>query len=161
LQNWLAQTELERNQWDEVHSSSLKELARRKVVDAVFAYGEYVFGYRPAAHHREMIEIMLDAVAKAGTPEAENLVIEEPRGHAKTTWGDTIFLCWLIAQFPHLRIGLLSRRTSTPTTSARPSAGRTRTTRGTARSSVTASRPRSGPTRSGTTRTARGRARRT
>jgi predicted phage terminase large subunit-like protein len=99
-----------RSQWDEVHWSSLRELARHKVLDGVFAYGEYVFGYRPADCHREMIEIMLDAVAKAGTPEAENVVIEEPRGHAKTTWGDTIFLCWLISQFPHLRIGLLSKK---------------------------------------------------
>jgi predicted phage terminase large subunit-like protein len=88
----------------------LRELARRKVVDAIFAYGEYVFGYRAAAHHREMIEKMLDAVAKAGTALARNLIIEEPRGHAKTTWGDTIFLCWLISQFPHLRIGLLSKK---------------------------------------------------
>lgn len=88
----------------------MKELARRRIADGVLAYGEYVFGYRPAEHHREMIEIMLDAVAKAGTPEATNLIIEEPRGHAKTTWGDTIFLCWLIAQFPHLRVGLLSKK---------------------------------------------------
>jgi len=87
----------------------LKELARRKVVDGVFAYGEYVFGYRPAEHHREMVEIMLDAVAKAGTPDSGNVVILEPRGHAKTTWGNTIFLCWLISQYPHLRIGLLSK----------------------------------------------------
>jgi predicted phage terminase large subunit-like protein len=88
----------------------LKELARRKVLDGVFAYGEYVYGYLPAAHHREMIEIMLDAISKAGTPEAEDLVILEPRGHAKTTWGNTIFLAWLISQYPHLRVGLLSKK---------------------------------------------------
>jgi len=110
LQNWLAKTELEASQWDEVHSSSLKELARRRVLDGVFTYGEYVYGYQPAAHHREMVQIMLDAVAKAGTPEAEDLVILEPRGHAKTTWGNTIFLAWLISQFPHLRVGLLSKK---------------------------------------------------
>lgn len=88
----------------------MKELARRKVLDGVFAYGEYVYGYQPAEHHREMLQIMLEAVAKAGTPEAEDLVILEPRGHAKTTWGNTIFLAWLISQFPNLRIGLLSKK---------------------------------------------------
>jgi predicted phage terminase large subunit-like protein len=88
----------------------LKELARRKCLDGVLAYGEYVFGYLAAQHHREMVEVMLDAVSKAGTPQSENTVIEEPRGHAKTTWGNTIFLCWLISQFPHLRIGLLSKK---------------------------------------------------
>jgi predicted phage terminase large subunit-like protein len=86
----------------------LKELASRKTLDGLVAYGEYVFGYHCAEHHREMLDSLLAAIAKAGTEEAENVVILEPRGHAKTTWGNTILLSWLIAQFPHLRIGLLS-----------------------------------------------------
>lgn len=87
----------------------MRELSRRKVPDGIFALGEYVLGYRPAAHHKELVGAILDAVSRAGTDEAENLVIEEPRGSAKTTWGDTITLTWLIAQFPHLRIGLMSK----------------------------------------------------
>jgi predicted phage terminase large subunit-like protein len=87
----------------------LKELARRKTLDAIFAYGEYVYSYHAAPHHKELVGAILDAVSKAGTEEAENLVIEEPRGSAKTTWGDTITVGWLIAQFPHLRFGLMSK----------------------------------------------------
>ena len=90
----------------------MRELSRRKVLDGIFAYGEYVFGYLPAAHHKEMVGLMLDAVSKAGTDQAENLVVLEPRGHAKTTWGNTITLSWLIAQFPHLRVGLMSKTSS-------------------------------------------------
>lgn len=56
-----------------------------------------------------MVSAILGAVSKAGTDDAENVVIEEPRGSAKTTWGDTITIGWLIAQFPHLRIGLMSK----------------------------------------------------
>ena len=101
--------DLEQSQWDAVRLSSLRELARRKTVDGVFAYGEYVYGYEASPHHREMVSTILEAVSKAGTEEAENIVIEEPRGSAKTTWGDTVTIGWLIAQFPHLRIGLMSK----------------------------------------------------
>jgi predicted phage terminase large subunit-like protein len=87
----------------------LKELARRKTPDSVYAYGEYVFGYKAAPHHKELVGEILKAVSKAGTDEAEHVVIEEPRGSAKTTWGDTITLAWLVSQFPHLRIGLMSK----------------------------------------------------
>lgn len=87
----------------------MKELARRRTVDSIFAYGEYVYGYHAAPHHRELVSTILDAVSKAGTDEAEHIVIEEPRGSAKTTWGDTATIGWLIAQFPHLRIGLMSK----------------------------------------------------
>lgn len=31
-----------------------------------------------------------------------------PRGHAKTTWGNQIFLSWLISRNPNLRVGLIS-----------------------------------------------------
>ena len=87
----------------------MKALARRKSLEGLLAYGEYVFGYTPALHHREMVEIILNAVSRAGTSEHENIVVLEPRGSAKSTWGNTITLSWLIAQFPHLRIGLMSK----------------------------------------------------
>lgn len=101
--------DLAASQWDAVHSSSLRELARRRTLDGIFAYGEYVYGYRPEPHHKELVGTILEAVSKAGTDEAENIVIEEPRGSAKTTWGDTVEMGWLVAQFPHLRIGLMSK----------------------------------------------------
>lgn len=109
LQTWLNSVELASSQWDAVHSSSLRALARRKTLDGLLAYGEYVFGYKPADHHREMVGLILQAVTRAGTDDAENIVVLEPRGHAKTTWGDTITLSWLISQFPHLRVGLMSK----------------------------------------------------
>jgi predicted phage terminase large subunit-like protein len=69
----------------------------------VFAYGEYVFGYPPAEHHAEMIEFILEAIR-----DSKDVVVLEPRGHAKTTWANTILISWLIATNPNLRIGLIS-----------------------------------------------------
>lgn len=69
----------------------------------VFAYGEYVFGYKPEPHHREMVEFLLARIYAH-----ENGVVLMPRGSAKTTWGNTIFLAWLIANNPDIRIGLIS-----------------------------------------------------
>ena len=83
----------------EVRAFALKGLARTDP----FAFGEYVHGHKPAAHHREMVEFIIDCV-NSGT----SAVILEPRGHAKTTWGNTIFLSWLIANHKDIRIGLIS-----------------------------------------------------
>lgn len=69
----------------------------------VFAFGEYVFGHAPAPHHREMVEFILDSIARG-----QSCVVLEPRGHAKTTWGNTILLSWLIAKNKDLRVGLIS-----------------------------------------------------
>jgi predicted phage terminase large subunit-like protein len=69
----------------------------------VFAFGEYVFGHEAASHHREMVEFILDSIARG-----ESCVVLEPRGHAKTTWGNSILLSWLIAKNKNLRVGLIS-----------------------------------------------------
>ena len=69
----------------------------------VYAFGEYAFGHRPAIHHREMVDFILDALHRN-----ESCVVLEPRGHAKTTWGNTILLSWLIANNPNIRVGLIS-----------------------------------------------------
>jgi len=69
----------------------------------VFAFGEYVFGHIPAPHHREMVDFMLNAIH-----EGTSAVVLEPRGHAKTTWGNTILLTWLLAKNKDLRVGLVS-----------------------------------------------------
>lgn len=41
-------------------------------------------------------------------PRQRNAVILEPRGHAKTTWGNNIYLSWLLSKNPNLRVGLIS-----------------------------------------------------
>jgi predicted phage terminase large subunit-like protein len=50
-----------------------------------------------------MVEFILDRL-EAG----ENGVILEPRGHAKTTWANSILLSWLASRNPNIRIGLIS-----------------------------------------------------
>jgi len=90
---------LSKEVWQQVLNEAQRLLAR----DDVFAFGEYVFGYTAAPHHREMVQFMLDRLE-----DKENAVILEPRGHAKTTWGNTILLPWLIGRNPNLRIGLIS-----------------------------------------------------
>jgi predicted phage terminase large subunit-like protein len=65
--------------------------------------GEAVFKYKPAKHHATMMEYLLDCIYRR-----ENGVCLEPRGAAKTTWGNTDLLTWLISMFPDLRVGLIS-----------------------------------------------------
>jgi predicted phage terminase large subunit-like protein len=95
----LQELELSTDGWQQVLSEATRLLAR----DDVFAFGEYVFGYVAAPHHREMVEHMLGCIERK-----ESSVILEPRGHAKTTWGNTILLSWLVGKNPNLRIGLIS-----------------------------------------------------
>lgn len=87
------------DQWKELHNFALRGLAPTDV----YAFGEYVYGHAPAPHHREMVDFIQECI-DART----NAVILEPRGHAKTTWGNTIYLSWLIARNPHIRVGLIS-----------------------------------------------------
>jgi predicted phage terminase large subunit-like protein len=81
----------------------LQQALRKLAPEDVYAYGEYVFGFLPYPHHVEMIDFILGNI-KAG----KNCVILEPRGHAKTTWADTILLSYLIAKNSELRVGLIS-----------------------------------------------------
>jgi predicted phage terminase large subunit-like protein len=82
-----------------LHDWALKTLAKTDT----FAFGEYVFGYEAAPHHREMVGAINDAIY-----DRVSSVILEPRGAAKTTWGNTINTTKLIADNPHIRIGLIS-----------------------------------------------------
>lgn len=85
-------------------SLALRGLARStEGTEGVEAYGEYVFGYRPAQHHREMLDFILQALY-----DRKNSILLEPRGAAKTTWANTILLSWLTSMYPDLRIGLIS-----------------------------------------------------
>ena len=85
--------------WGQLLWSSLRTLAPTDVL----AYGEYVFRLRPEPHHVEMINFILDRLEHR-----ENGVVLEPRGHAKTTWANSILLSWLQSRHPNLRVGLIS-----------------------------------------------------
>ena len=74
----------------------LKKLERQLLAKLTrhdpLAFGEYVHGFKPAPHHAEMIHFIEERIEKH-----EHGVILEPRGHAKTTWANTIYLAWKIA----------------------------------------------------------------
>jgi predicted phage terminase large subunit-like protein len=99
LEDLLADPSIPQEFWGQMLWSALKSAAPHDV----FAYGEYVFRMRPAEHHTEMVEFILDRLDKR-----ENAVILEPRGHAKTTWANTILLSYLLSKHPNLRVGLIS-----------------------------------------------------
>ena len=50
-----------------------------------------------------MIQFIMDRLEAR-----ENAVVLEPRGHAKTTWANSILLSWLQSKHPNLRVGLIS-----------------------------------------------------
>jgi predicted phage terminase large subunit-like protein len=89
--------------WEQILWSSLRELARTDPL----AYGEYAFRLRPAPHHAEMVQFIESRINNPD-PRQRNAVILEPRGHAKTTWGNNIYLSWLLSKHPNLRVGLIS-----------------------------------------------------
>lgn len=99
LRALLADDSIPEEFWREVLARSLRELSQTDPL----AFGEYVFGHQPAKHHEELVQFILDRLANR-----ENGVVLEPRGHAKTTWANTILLAWLAAKFPNIRIGLIS-----------------------------------------------------
>jgi predicted phage terminase large subunit-like protein len=73
-----------------------------RVAQAILAYGELAHGYRPQPHHRDMIRFIAEGLMRR-----KHSQVLEPRGAAKTTWGNTAFLSWLIAMFD-IRVGLVS-----------------------------------------------------
>jgi predicted phage terminase large subunit-like protein len=95
----LASADLPEEAWQQLYDLSLRSLAPSDV----FAFGEYVFGYEAYAHHRELV-----AFEDSCIRDRKSGVILEPRGAAKTTWGNTIWLTHLIANNPDIRIGLFS-----------------------------------------------------
>lgn len=98
--NSLRESELPKEQWEALLNQSL--LAQAK--DNVFKYGEVVFGNVPAPHHIEMVDFIQSAIE-----DGHHAVVLEPRGFAKSTWGDTTLLSYLIAKNPDLRVGLMSK----------------------------------------------------
>jgi predicted phage terminase large subunit-like protein len=100
--DWLKSLGLEGLSPDE--QSTFYRLALRELAKTdVFAFGEYVYGYVPAQHHREMVDFVGEAVEHEA-----NSVVLEPRGAAKTTWGNTTYLAHYIATHPDARVCLVS-----------------------------------------------------
>jgi predicted phage terminase large subunit-like protein len=91
--------ELSQDLRDQLKGFLLRELAPTDV----YAYGEYVFGYEAEPHHRAMLDFIDDHVERR-----ESGVVLMPRGSAKTTWGNTIWLSHYISTHPDARIGLIS-----------------------------------------------------
>jgi len=81
----------------------VRQAQRELAKTDVFAFGEYVFGFEPAEHHREMVDF-----AQFLLDHHQSGVILAPRGSSKTTWVNTIWLAFLVATRPDLRIGLFS-----------------------------------------------------
>jgi len=67
------------------------DTARGEGVEAVCAFGEYVFGLKAAEHHRAWVEKLLTN---------DHTVITAPPSSAKTTWVSIIFLSWWIGKNP-------------------------------------------------------------
>lgn len=103
LSKLLAESQLPAVTLRALRSRALVELARTDGPEAVFAYGEYVFGYVPSEHHRKMVTETLEAIYRR-----ENEVYLLPRGGAKTTWDNTILCAWLVAKYKDLRVGMVS-----------------------------------------------------
>jgi predicted phage terminase large subunit-like protein len=79
----------------------LKQLARTDY----YAFQEYVFGYKPAPHIRQMVEFVEERIAKR-----ENGVVLAPRGSTKTTSLTTGWLAHQVAKNADIRIGLFSQK---------------------------------------------------
>ncbi len=79
----------------------LRQLARTDY----YAYQEYVFGYKPAAHIRRMVDFVEERLAKG-----ESGVVLAPRGSTKTTSLTTGWLSHKIATNQDIRVGLFSQK---------------------------------------------------
>jgi phage terminase large subunit-like protein len=94
------------DEWATVRSQALRALAPTNSLEGLLAYGELVFGYRAMHHHIEMLGTILEAIYTR-----QDTLILMPAGSAKTTWGNTIFLSWLVGMIKDVRIGLFSQTT--------------------------------------------------
>ncbi len=79
----------------------LRELAKTDF----YAFQEYVFGYRPAPHIRQMVDFVEERIARG-----ENGVVLAPRGSTKTTSLTTGWLTHKAARNKDIRIGLFSQK---------------------------------------------------
>lgn len=85
---------------------ALRRSALRSLAPTDFyAYQEYVHGYKPAPHIRQMVDFVEERIARG-----ENGVVLAPRGSTKTTSLTTGYLGWKIATTPDIRVGLFSQK---------------------------------------------------
>lgn len=91
---------MSKEEWENLLNLSLSAQAK----DDVFKYGEYVFGHVAAAHHREMVDFIREC-----RRDGVNGLVLEPRGFAKSTWGNTINNSHWIGHEPDIRLGLFSK----------------------------------------------------
>lgn len=69
--------------------------------DSMATYIDYMeFGFRPAAHHRLLIEA-LESVERG---ECDRLMVCMPPGSAKSTYTSTIFPAWYLGRHPQLSV---------------------------------------------------------
>lgn len=87
-------------EWERLLNLSLSAQAK----DDVFKFGEYVFGHAAAAHHREMVDFIREC-----RRDGVNGLVLEPRGFAKSTWGNSINNAHWIGNEPDVRLGLFSK----------------------------------------------------
>ena len=73
------------------------DTARGDGVASVIAFGQYVFGHKAAAHHRQWL---------TEEEASDRVCIQAPPSSAKTTWITIIKTCWFIAKNPLLTNGI-------------------------------------------------------
>ena len=73
------------------------DTARGEGVEAVCAFGEYVFGLKAVVHHRAWL---------TEEEQSDRVCIQAPPSSAKTTWLTIIKTCWFIAKYPLLTNGI-------------------------------------------------------
>jgi predicted phage terminase large subunit-like protein len=77
----------------------------QKAKEDVFEFGRYVFGNEAAPHHREMVNFMQEGIERG-----EDSIALEPRGFAKSTWGNTTLCSYLIGHNSEtIRLGMMSK----------------------------------------------------
>jgi predicted phage terminase large subunit-like protein len=103
----LARINYTAEEWADVGSCGNRRLAP---VD-LSAFGQYVFGYKPAQHHLQWLKILADQSVR-------RFLIIAPPDHAKTTWVAIVYAAWRIGRDPTCHFGFIS---NTATQAYKPS----------------------------------------
>lgn len=80
---------------EERSAATADELLRIHARDDLTAFAKYVFGYTPAAHHKEIIRLLED-------PERLRVLIVAPPNSAKSTYTSLIMPTFVMAKYPDL-----------------------------------------------------------
>jgi len=85
--------DLEKVRLQLAYREALRQLA--KTPQGLAAFGEFVFGMIPAAHHKIWLRFL-------ETNDIHHLILVGPPGHAKSTWVSVIYPAWRIGQNPDI-----------------------------------------------------------